>query len=252
MDPHRDPAAKVRGVLVAETDAAAPAGVRSYYRVTAVDVAGSESAAARADAVVPKATRLTLSASPALLDHTVPGSSTMLSGQLSSGEAPVAGKKVLLEGRPLGSSAFAPVAGGELATDAGGNFSLAGLRPERNTEYRARFVTDAEELQPATSPTVAVEVKLLINTGLSANRVKLGGAVRVTGSVFPANAGTVTFDISRNGGVPTKINVPLEGSRFSRLYRPPATGLYTVRVTLAGYPQHLVNSMPRSFRVTAR
>ncbi|WP_166172690.1 hypothetical protein [Rubrobacter tropicus] len=243
-----------RGPLSATSfdDAQAPKGTRSYYRVTAVDAAGSESAAARASAVVPKATQLTLSASPTLLNYTLPNSSTTLSGQLSSEGTPLAGKGIVLERKPLGGSAFVPVSGGELTTDAGGNFSLAGLKPERNTEYRARFVTDAEELQSSASPIAAVEVKLLVNTGLSATRVKLGKAVGISGSVFPANSGNVTLNIARNGLPLTKINVPLQSSRFSRLYRPPKTGLYTVRVTPAGYPQHLVTTTTRSFRVTIR
>ena len=233
-------------------DAQAPKGMKSYYRVTAVDLAGSESAAARASAVAAKFTRLTLSASSALVNYTLPNSSTTLSGQLSSEGTPLAGKKIVLERKPLGGSAFVPVSGGTLTTNVGGNFSLAGLKPERNTEYRARFATDAVELQSSMSPTAKVEVRLLVNTGLSATRVKLGRAVKVSGSVFPANAGNVTLNITRNGAILKRINLPLQSSRFSRLYRPPKTGLYTVRVTPAGYPQHLVTTTTRAFRVTIR
>ena len=244
-----------RGPLSAASfsDDQAPKGTKSYYRVTAVDLAGSESAAARASAVVPKATQITLSASSTLLNYTLPNASTTLSGRLSSEGTSVSGKKVVLERKPLGSSAFVPVAGGALTTDAGGNFSLPGLKPERNTEYRASFVTDAEELESATSQTVVVEVKLLVSTSLSATQVKLGRSVGVVGSVFPVNAGSVTINITRNGAPLIKINnVSLQNSRFSRLYRPPATGLYTVRVTPTGYPQHLVTTYTKTFRVTVR
>lgn len=243
-----------RGPLSATSfsDSQAPKGVKTYYRVKAVDVAGSESAAARASAIAAKATRLTLSASSSLLNYTLPNSSTTLSGQLTSDGTPLAAKKVILERKPLGSSAFVPVSGGVISTNAGGNFALAGLKPERNTQYRARFVTDSEEIQSSESSTVAVEVRLLVNTSVSATRTKLGKAVRVSGSVFPANAGNVTMNISRNGFPLIKISVPLQGSRFSRLYRPPTPGLYTVRVTPNGYPQHLVTSTTRAFRVTVR
>ena len=245
-----------RGPISASSfnDAQAPKGARSYYRVTAVDAAGSESGAARGSAVVPKATSVTLSANSTLLDSLVPGSSVALSGRLvDSDETPIAGKKVVIKSKPLGSSVFAPIAGGEVTTDTTGAFSLAGLHPDRNTEYQASFDTDAEELQSATSPTVAVDVKQLVNTSFSTRQVKLGKSVRVTGTVFPASTGNVTLDIARNGVPLTKVNnVPLQSSRFSLSYKPPVKGVYTVKVTLDGYPQYLVTPSTGTFRVKSR
>lgn len=210
-------------------DPDAPKGVRSYYRVTAVDQPqGSESAPARLSAVAPKPTEISLSTSPTTLTYN--GGTTTLSGTLASGADPLANRTVVLEQKPDGGS-WAAVANGRLATAGNGGFALAGVKVDRDTEYRARFASAEEELQSSTSPTAAVDVKMLVSVSTSTKYVKLGRSVGIYGTVMPALTGTVKLTITRNGAVLSKQSVPLNSSRYSMPYKPRTAGVYYVTAT---------------------
>ncbi|HEX6709295.1 MAG TPA: hypothetical protein VF068_03105 [Rubrobacter sp.] len=75
----------------------------------------------------------------------------------------------------------APAVG--VLTNAGGEFSLAGVKPRNNIQYRARFIQGAQDF---TSDAVPVDVKIPIN--LSKNRVNKGNGIKVSGSVVPGQA----------------------------------------------------------------
>ncbi|HEX2729192.1 MAG TPA: hypothetical protein VHM16_05520 [Rubrobacteraceae bacterium] len=227
-------------------DASAPRGARSYYRVTAVDAADSESAVSAASAVVPERSEITLEASATVLNI---GGTATLSGTLTSNGLPLSGRTVILEHRPMGTDTFVPVPNGELSTGALGNFSLAGLRPEKNTEYQARFTSGAEEIQSSESLIKRVDVKQMVSISSSTSVVRLGRGLSISGSVFPAKTGMVKMTIKRNGVVAAQRSASLNSGRYTLRYRPPAPGVYEAQATLADYPVSLISSRATSFRV---
>lgn len=102
------------------------------------------------------ATSLTLLARPAILRR---GQKTTLSGRLTDLEGtPLAGKRVELESRPAGSRRFRRV--GRTDTRSNGAFSFGGIRPTKNTIYRAVFDGDgSEDLESSVSPNRLVKVR---------------------------------------------------------------------------------------------
>lgn len=208
-------------------DPDAPKGVRSYYRVTAVDRPhGSESAAARVSAVAPKPAALFLAASPNSLSYN--GGTTTLSGRLTSGVDAQANRAVILEQKPEGTSAWSAV--GQSATAANGSFSMAGVKVSKSTQYRARFA-GAEDLQAATSPTATVNVKILLSVGTSARVLKLGKRLTIYGMVLPAHTGQVQLTIKHKGATVNRKFTLLNSSRYGMRYRPLSPGVYYVTAT---------------------
>lgn len=93
-------------------------------------------------------TSLTLNAAPATVNR---GRPVTLSGRLTSFGTPVAGEQVVLTRRPAGTTGFRAVAGGRLTTNAQGRYRLAGVRPLRDTVYRATFAGEPDVLLRSTA-----------------------------------------------------------------------------------------------------
>ena len=121
------------------SDANAPKGVVSYYRIMAVDAAGNESLPARTNAAAIATSSMSLSASPAILEY---GGATVLSGKLTSNGNALSGKQVIVEQRLAGASSFTRVA--SLSTAADGAFRSSVLRPKKNTYYRVSFAGEGD------------------------------------------------------------------------------------------------------------
>ena len=198
---------------------------------------------------------LTLNAAPATVQ---PGAATTLSGKLANSGGPLANKPVVLEQKPSGETAFGAVPGGNLRTDASGNFNLANVKPAKTTEYRARFAGEpGSGLLPVMSAVKqvvvqAAPVKAASSISLNAGAVnaKLGQQRTISGAVTPAHAGTVKLTI-RKPGADVVRNLPLRSSRYSFSYKPPVVGAYTVQVSFAGDGDHLASTSPvRRFSVT--
>lgn len=215
------------GLLSASSfdDAQAPKGARAFYKVTAVDTRGSESAAARANAVVPKESGLSLSASPTQIPST--GGLAALSGRLTSGEEPLPDKAVVLQQRPEGAASWGPVAGGQLTTAADGGFFLAGINVDRDTDYRAVF-GGTEEALPSTSAPAHVDVQTMISVNAGPKVVKLGRNVTISGVVLPTKTGEVRLTIKRGAATVHTTTAPLRNSAFAITYKPKAIGRYQV------------------------
>ncbi len=81
-------------------------------------------------------TSITLNVTPATINL---GRTVTLGGSLTSFGTPLADKPVVLTRRPVGTSSFLPVAGGQLTTGGQGRFRLTGVEPRRDTVYRATF-----------------------------------------------------------------------------------------------------------------
>ncbi|AHY46489.1 Hypothetical Protein RradSPS_1206 [Rubrobacter radiotolerans] len=178
---------------------------------------------------------------------------TTLSGTLSAPQGVrVSNRRVTIEERPAGAQGFTPVAGqpeGGLTTGADGSFSLADVRPQKNTEYRASF-GGGPNLAATTSANVKVNVRVLLTTNLSATSIRNGGNITVSGAVQPAHGGTVRVVIRRGEQVVTTRNVTLANSRYTLRYKPPGVGQYTVRVSFAVDADHAGGTGPeRRFRV---
>ena len=199
-------------------------------------------------AVPAAAASLTLSASPAKIDH---GKKTTLSGKLTSGSEPVPGKRVIVEQKPAGATKFSktpgqPTAG--LLTNSQGNFKLTGVAPKKNTDYRLRFA-GAKGLKASTSPVQRVGVKVVLTLDAPPASVKAGSAVRLTGSVTPSHTGTVKLLIKRGTSTVATRDVELGSSRYALSYKPASTGNYSVAASFARDDDHLGDRSPiRKFK----
>lgn len=128
-------------------------------------------------------TDLGFSASPLTILY---GTGTTLSGKLSASGDGLSGKTVIVERRPVGASDFTRVA--EITTRTDGTFSLGGVKPNKNTDYRARFSgTAAERLNPSTSGAKRVSVKVRFGINLAGTDLKLGRSRTVSGLVSPSH-----------------------------------------------------------------
>ena len=193
-----------------------------------------------------KLSELSLNASPSTLNY---AAATTLSGRLTSFGAPLAGKTVTLEQRPVEAAAYSAVA--TLTTDANGNYSKSGLVPAKNTDYRVRFAGEEATGGPRPSEAVRrVGVKVIVLQSTPTTTLKLGQGRTVYGQVSPAHAGSVVLTIRRNGAVIVKRSLTLSSSRYSLVYKPSSTGTYSFSVSYAGDTDHLGNTSPtRSFSV---
>lgn len=192
-----------------------------------------------------KLSEVSLNASPSTLDY---GVATTLSGRLTSSGAPLAGKQVLLEQRPVGTSTFSAVT--TLTTDGNGNFSETGAVPAKNTDYRVRFSgEEASGLRPSETIRRA-SVKALVSQSTATTNLKLGRGRTIFGVVTPAHAGSVKLTTRRNGALVSTRSLTLSSSRYSFVYKPPSTGTYSFSVSYAGDTDHLGNTSPtKSFKV---
>ncbi len=198
-----------------------------------------------------KETELSFIASPLTVNY---GGGTFLSGRLTSSGEPLSGKQVILEQRPVGASGFSQVPGGTRTTDADGNFSLAGVTPATNTDYRARFAGEgsllSSGLPPSTSLERRVNVKVLVSLGTATANLKLGQSQTISGSVSPAHTGSVKLIIDRNGRWLTTKTVALTSTGYSFSYKPTRTGTYAVYASFGSDTDHLGStSVQRTFKV---
>lgn len=188
---------------------------------------------------VKQATSLSLGTSRATL---VAGQGVELSGKLASGGAALSGERVLLMQKPAGAASFSRVPGQPTAgmlTGADGEYRLAGIKPQKNTVYRAMF-GGAPELQPAASATRRVNVKARVITNVNATTP----AVSIRGKVVTAKNGLVRVTIKKNGKVVAKKTVKLANSRYRTSYRAPGKGKYTITASVARDFDNLGNVSP--------
>jgi beta propeller repeat protein len=227
-------------------DADAPKGVVSFYRVTAVDASGNESAPAEARSVAQIRTNVTLKAGSSVLRY---GGTTALSGKLTAGDRVLPGRPVILEQKPAGARRFGLVPGGRLTTGDSGGLSIK-VRPLKNTRYRGRFAGEPDQgLLPSDS--VARLVKVRPKVSLDRPKRNRGSRVDVGGRVVGARTGWIEMVIKRNGEVISHKNLRLRGSRYRLVYKPPGAGNYVVRANLARSAAHMDGRSPlRKFRVS--
>ncbi len=177
------------------------------------------------------------------------GGGALLSGTLTSSGKPLSGKQVILEQRPVGMTDFMLVPDGQRVTDADGWFSLAGVSPAIDTDYRARFAGDGS-ISPSTSTAGRINVRLEVSLETTTTNLKLGGSQTLSGSVTPAHTGSVKLTIKRNGRRLTTRTVPLSGTDYRLTYKPTKIGTYAVSATFGGDNDHLGNkSVNRTFKV---
>lgn len=210
----------------------ATAGVRVFYKVKAVDGSGSESAAAQASGAIARASQITLSADKTTLTYS---GTTTLSGRLTSG-AGLAGRAVILEQKPEGASTYSPVSNGRLITGADGAFSLSGVRADKNTDFRARFVSGEDEVASSVSSPVRVTVQQLISVKASARFITLGQRITFYGTILPAHTGQVKLTIKHNGAIVDREMTLLNSSRYRMSYKPLVPGRYQVTATFGTQP----------------
>jgi subtilisin family serine protease len=188
---------------------------------------------------------LTLTANPPTL--TV-GASTALSGRLTAEGQPLGGQSVLLQQRPVGTTAWSAVA--STLTSSEGTFALPGLRPTTNTDYRASFAGDAVDAAPAVSEIRRANVSVRVSLALPTRDLQLGRSRTASGAVIPAHTGTVRMVISRNGDVITRKTLALSDSRYQSTYKPTRPGDYSIFTVRFADDDHLgARSPAKGFRV---
>jgi thermitase len=195
----------------------------------------------------PTRPRLTLTRRPAVVTH---GGTVTLRGRLTVGRSALAGRRVVLQQRPVGTQRWRRVPGGVRVTTERGSFRRAGLRPRRHTDYRVRFAGAAPSLASAWSPIRRARVRTRVTISASSRPLALGSARTIAGTVRPVHAGTVRLVMARNGRVAWRTQLDLTDSRYRFRFRPARTGRFTVHVVHPGDREHLRGRSPyRSFRV---
>lgn len=191
-------------------------------------------------------TDLSFSASPLSVLY---GRATTLSGELSGSGDSLANKTVALERRPVGASGFRRFE--EVITEADGTFSVSGVKPNKNTDYRASFVgSEAEGLEPSTSSARRVNVRVKVGLNVAGTDLKLGRSRTVSGAMSPSHSGSVKLVIKRNGEKISTKSLSLSDSRYSFTYKPPRPGRYAFFTVFRKDTDHLGNrSRQKDFRV---
>lgn len=161
----------------------------------------------------------------------VAGQRTILHGKLTANDQALAGERVVLVQRPFGDTRFSrvpdqPRAG--VLTSEDGSYQLRGVRPDKNTIYRAIF-RGGPELQRAFSPAKRVNVKARVITKARSS----GARISIGGRVITAQTGSVNVIIRRNGTIVKRDRVTLVDSRYRAAYRLPQRGRYTAAVRFA-------------------
>jgi beta propeller repeat protein len=199
------------------SDASAPKGEVSYYRVTAVDRGNESAPSAAVGAAALAQTSISLEVVPPRVDL---GEATRLSGKLMRGDVPLSGKPLVIEQRPAGRNTFSPVAGGNVTTGSDGSFLLANVKPQGDTSYRVTYAGDASSgLLASTSPTKLVDVLMPSSLSLIASPLKV-------------NYGSTTT----LSGKMTKNGAAIAGKQVFLEHRPVGATLFTslgVRTTSA-------------------
>jgi hypothetical protein len=193
-----------------------------------------------------RSTALAFSASPPAITH---GGATAFSGRLTAGGEAVAGERVQIEHRPAGASGFSRI--GSVTTASDGSFGVSGVKPERNTDYRARFAgSETSRLTASTSGSQMVNVRVRVSLGVSSSDLKLGRSRVVSGTVSPAHGGSVRLVVKRNGSIIERKSATLNDSRYRFGYKPTRPGRYTFYAIFPKDADHLGNrSVERGFRV---
>ena len=175
------------------------------------------------------------------------GRSVTISGTLKNSPA---GTKVDLEQNPYPFAGFKPTqAGAVLGAD--GKYSIGGVRPQVNTQYRVVAKTSP----PTNSSAVLVNVRISVTFKVSDSTPASGASVRLYGTAAPAHDGrraliqkrrpsgsyrTIARPLLRDNGTAT--------SKYSKKLRIRANGTY--RVVVSGDADHATGtSRRRALRV---
>lgn len=207
---------------------------------------GRINAAGALGAQVSTSTEVTAATSRSTVKY---GSSIQLRGRLttSSGKA-VSSKPVILEQRPAGTSRFLRI--GEKTTNSTGSFALDGIKPQKNTRYRTRFVGGQDGFQSARSAAKGVNVKTRVSLRTATRKLKLNRSRTIRGSVAPSHRGIVQVQIRRNGKLISRRKESLSRSRYAFTYRPKRPGNYNFKAVYPKHNDHLQGvSRAKTFKV---
>lgn len=180
------------------------------------------------------------------------GQETALCGRLTDGAgAAVANEEVVLERREVGATAFQAFSKATTASD--GSYRLAGVKPGKHTDYRARFAgDDNQSFAASSSASKRVSVRVRVTNNTPQKNLKLGNRRAIYGAIFPSHAGSaVKITIKCNGEVINRRTVALnQYSRYRTAIKPGRPGNYAVFAIFPKDSDHLGNrSSVRSFKV---
>lgn len=187
------------------------------------------------------------------------GSSTLVFGQgtnlfgglTNSVGDPVAGEEIVLLQHPVDENSFSQVPDGTVTTDSNGRFVVRGVKPEKNTVYRARFAgNEAAGLEPSVSAPETVNVRVRLTLNVAKDQLQIGEAQGIAGRVLPDHSGEVRLKILRDGKRFDVRWLSLQDSVFRYNFRPSEPGTYRVSVVFPKDDDHLGNRGPvRRFEV---
>jgi hypothetical protein len=174
------------------------------------------------------------------------GLTTIVSGSVKNGLAPIPGATVLLQQKPFGTTAFTAV--GEAVTGTDGTYTFAATSPTLLTTYRVvahGVVVSSVVVKPGFGA-ADVKVSRALTIALAKTRFLLGGKQTIKGTVNPAwPGGLVTLQIQHKTSVWKTMltkSVPfssLTGSTtYSFGYKPPvkasSRGSWRVKASIKG------------------
>lgn len=183
--------------------------------------------------VLPKGTSLTVRTSATVVSY---GGSATLTGVLRTAQGgSLAGKPVLLQASPNGTSGWVTV---RTLTSASGTYSTS-VKPARGTFYRLRFAGDATHVA-SNSGSLKVTPKVAITKPSAPKSVKVGAKVRVSGVLKPQHkAGTSPVRIERQRlvkgkwvkykSVSAKVSNVSGGSKYTTRITLPKKGTWRIR-----------------------
>lgn len=206
---------------------------------------GRLNAAGALDARVSTATEVRFSTSRSRVGY---GARISLFGRLvtSSGNG-ISNKKVILEQLPAGARRYSSV--GSTTTTSDGRYVLSGVRPLKNSQYRARFVGGGE-FKGAISSVKGIKVRPKLSLRTSTRKLKLNRSRTIRGSIAPSHKGVVQVQIRRNGRLIARIKESLSRSSYAFTYRPKRPGVYSFKAVYPRHRDHLGTVSPsRKFRV---
>lgn len=215
-------------------------------------VTGGRLNAARALEEVPKSpTRLTLTASPKLVNH---NGRTLLTGRLSSQGRLLTGRRVEVwrsanTGRRWtrdGTAFYDRTSGGYKAT----------RRLTSNAIFQFRFA-GAPSYKASGSPGTLVRSRAYLSRPKTPRRVKKGSAFRVSGYLKPRHRGTTRLDFYHFKNDKWRLHKSIKArnrayrgyTRYARSYRLPRPGRWKVRARHADRNHAVTVSRPKHFRV---
>ena len=181
------------------------------------------------------------------------GRSVTVTGTLTAGTAPVAGKTLRLLACTPGSATGCADTGKTAVTSSTGKVSIA-YAPKLHRDLRLRYVANGDRYLAATSAAKKVSVAAVVSSAISRTSIVLGRTVTVSGRVAPAHGGKRVYlqRLTGTGWKSVTYKTQTSTGYAAFTVKPTAKGTWRYRLYFPADADHLAGYSPsRSVTVTA-